>query len=42
MTDGLLLLAAMVLLAAFAMLAQELGVDSRDGSGDDHATPAPG
>ena len=42
MTDGLLLLAATALLAVFAIMAQELGVDSRDGYGDDHAAPVPG
>lgn len=42
MTDGLLLLAATALLAVLAILAQELGVDSRDGYGDDHAATAPG
>jgi hypothetical protein len=40
MEDGLLLLAATALLALFAIVAHELGVDSRDGYGDDHAVPA--
>ena len=42
MTDGLLLLAATALLAVFGIIAQEFGVDSRDGYGDDHVAPAPG
>ena len=42
MTDGLLVLAAMALLTVFAILAQELGMDSRDGYGDDHAARVPG